>query len=385
MKYSEEKLITLRKEIHRHPELGFSEVETTKIIKRELSALGLELCDVGLKTGAAALLRGSKSGPTVVIRSDIDALPVTEQTNVDYASLNPGKMHACCHDIHMTATLGCASILTEKKSDLCGNVLFLFQPAEESVSGARKILDGPLFDNIKPDAFLGMHAWPDFPFGKVGIWEGPVMAAKCGFKITVNGKGGHGSTPSKTKDPILAGAAIVNTLQTITSHSLPAQESAVLSVCSINAGTSDNVIPDKCEILGSFRSFSAETQKTILIRINEIAVYIARSYGCTAVITEENGCPPVINDAKLSETVKDVVSSHFGTEGCHTDNPVMISEDFACYAEKAPICYSLFGVATDDGLIARLHNGGLCPSNRVLSPAASFLADSVIAVLKALS
>lgn len=384
MKYTEEKLISLRKEIHSHPELGFTETETTKIVKRELSALGLDLIDIGLETGAAALLRGSKPGPTVVIRSDIDALPVTEKTNVDYTSLNPGKMHACCHDIHMTATLGCASLLTEKQNELTGNILFLFQPAEESVSGARKILDGPLFNNVKPDAFLGMHAWPDFPFGKVGIWEGPVMAAKCGFKITVNGKGGHGSTPSKTKDPILAGTAIVNALQTITSHSVPSQESAVLSVCSIHAGTSDNVIPDSCEILGSFRSFSAESQKTMLTRVNEIAVYTAKSYGCTAEIHEENGCPPVLNNAKLTNIVKETVSDRFGPEGCYDGVPVMISEDFACYAEKAPICYSLFGVATDDGLIARLHNGKLCPSHKVLLPAASFLTDSALAVLKTL-
>ena len=185
----------IRAQVHSHPELSNREFETTKLVQRHLAALGLEPVELGLPTGAAALLRGGRPGPTVGLRADLDALPVTEQTGAPYGSENEGVMHACGHDVHTSVLLGAAELLTKRREEIAGNILFLFQPAEEAMVGARHVVEQGLFQRVKLSALLGMHVWPQLPRGEVGLRAGAFFAAVDNFRIVITGRGGHGSTP----------------------------------------------------------------------------------------------------------------------------------------------------------------------------------------------
>ena len=243
----------IRAQVHSHPELSNREFETTKLVQRHLAALGLEPVELGLPTGAAALLRGGRPGPTVGLRADLDALPVTEQTGAPYGSENEGVMHACGHDVHTSVLLGAAELLTKRREEIAGNILFLFQPAEEAMVGARHVVEQGLFQRVKLSALLGMHVWPQLPRGEVGLRAGAFFAAVDNFRIVITGRGGHGSTPNLSRSPIGAGAALALAIPAIKAYDLPPTEPATVAVTLLQAGYCNNVIPDTCELQGTIR------------------------------------------------------------------------------------------------------------------------------------
>ena len=265
----------LRTQLHEH--------RTTRLVRRELEALCLEPVPLGLPTGTAALLRGALPGPTVGLRADLDALPITERTGAEFSSRVPGVMHACGHDVHM-ALLGAARLLAARREQLAGNVLFLFQPAEEAATGAMRVLEQGLFRRVPMAGMLALHVWPGLAQGQLGIRSGAILSAVDSFEITVTGRGGHGSAPERACNPIPAGATLASALTTLRANDLPQAEPAVTAVTCIQAGTCNNVIPDRCILLGTIRTFSARTRAQAKARLEALTAGIAAAWGCTAAV-----------------------------------------------------------------------------------------------------
>ena len=373
-------LAQTRAEIHQNPELSGCEYETTKRIREKLASLGLEPVELDLPTGAAALLRGGKPGGTVGLRADLDALPIQEQTGAAYASQREGVMHACGHDVHMTALLGAAELLAQRREELCGNVLFLFQPSEEAADGAMQVVRHGLFSRVRVDALLAQHVWPGLPAGTVGLCAGAIFSAVDSFRIDVQGRGGHGSSPDLVRNPIPAAASLALSIPSIRSNDLPPREAAAVAVTRITGGSCNNVIPDTCTLEGTIRTFSLTARDTAQRRLKTLAANTAAAWDCREQTVLTDHTPPVINDARLTQAMADAARSVFGAEGCRTVEPLMISEDFSCYGEVCPICCALLGVGGDKGL----HNAAFFPDESVLLPGAEFLAQSAVNVLEAL-
>ena len=348
----------LRTHLHEDPELSWQEHRTTRLVRRELEALCLEPVPLGLPTGTAALLRGA----TVGLRADLDALPITERTGAEFSSRVPGVMHACGHDIHMAALLGAARLLAARREQLAGNVLFLFQPAEEAATGAMQVLEQGLFRRVPMAGMLALHVWPGLAQGQLGIRSGAILSAVDSFKITVTGRGGHGSAPERACNPIPAGAALASALTTLRANALPQAEPAVTAVTCIQAGTCNNVIPDRCILLGTIRTFSARTRAQAKARLEALTAGIAAAWGCTAAVGWTDGTPALCNDAGLAAAMERAA----------------VSVDFACYGSEVPICCALLGVGSPVGL----HSAAFCPDSSVLLPAARFLAESAWSVLE---
>ena len=258
---------TLRRDFHQHPEIGFQEVRTASIVARELRELGLEVSTGIAETGVVAMLEGERPGPTALLRFDMDALPVTEETGAEYASLTPGVMHACGHDGHTAIGLTVARLLHAHRDELAGTVKLVFQPAEEGLGGAKRMVAEGVLANPRPDLSLALHLWNDKPFGWIGVTPGPAMAASGRFQITITGSGGHGAAPHLTHDPVVAAAQIITALQTIVSRNVRPLDSAVVSVTAIEAGDAFNVIPSTAVLKGTFRTYRPEVEALLKARI----------------------------------------------------------------------------------------------------------------------
>jgi amidohydrolase len=332
-------LVAVRRELHQHPELSMEEYETTRRIRAWLEEAGLKLLDLSLPTGVIAEVEGSAPGPTVALRADIDALPVTEETGLPFASLEPGKMHACGHDFHTASMIGAAILLHRNRENLRGRVRIIFQPAEETAVGARAIIEAGALDGV--DAILGMHNKPELPVGTVGIREGALMASVDRFEIRVTGKGGHGAIPDAATDPIVAASSIVTALQTVVSRNLSPLDNAVVSVCRFQAGATWNVIPDYAELEGTVRTFQAEARKKIPERIRQLAENIAAGYGATAELRWTAGLPAVNNEASMAKLMKKA-AEELGLEVVEA-KPTTAGEDFSLYQERVPGCFIWMG------------------------------------------
>ena len=315
---------------HRHPELSYEEYETTKRIRSLLEANGTEILNLPLDTGLVAVVRGDNPGPTVALRSDIDGLPVTEETELAWRSTQEGKMHACGHDFHITALYGAACLLEKRKHELCGTVRLIFQPAEESSLGALKIIQSGALEDV--DAIFGIHSSSEFPVGTVGIRKGSVTAAVDRFEITIQGFGTHAAHPHEGKDPIVAASALVGTLQTIISRNIDPFSEALLSVTHISAGNTWNVIPERAFLEGTVRTLRTSDRKIIENRLKEAAEYTAKAYGMEAEVRWTAGPPATQNDAKWTEfAIKRAQKTGLKVE---TTTPSLGGEDFAFYPEK---------------------------------------------------
>lgn len=278
---------SMRRDFHAHPELGFHEVRTAGIVAKELTDLGLEVhTGIGI-TGVVALLTGTKPGPVVLVRADMDALAIHEETGATYASQNHGVMHACGHDSHTAVILTVAKILNAHRSQLSGTVKFMFQPAEEGMGGAEKMIEDGVLENPKVDVALAMHVWNEKPVGWIGITAGPVMAGAEIFKIKVHGKGGHGALPHLAVDPILAAAQIISALQGIVARNIAPLQTAVVSVCTIHGGEQFNVIPPAVEMTGTIRTFEPAVRTRVLERFEKTVHLIAEGMGCQAEIEQQ--------------------------------------------------------------------------------------------------
>jgi amidohydrolase len=336
---------TLRRDFHRHPELGFKEVRTAGIVARELGQMGLEVHTGVAETGVVALIEGDEPGPTTLIRFDMDALPVQEETGAEYASGITGVMHACGHDGHVAVGLTVARMLVERKRPLHGMIKLVFQPAEEGLGGAERMIEQGIMDNPKVDYTLSMHLWNQQPVGWVGVNPGPLMAGADLFFVRIEGRGGHGALPQETVDPVVAGAQIISALQTITSRNISPLDTAVVSVCSLNSGSAPNVIPMTAELSGTFRTFDPRVRQTLVERFESIVTGIAEAMGCTASIKIQQITPPVINDANVTRLVHETVSEVLPGAIIESKCPTMVSEDMAFIMEKARGCYIMVGSA----------------------------------------
>jgi amidohydrolase len=335
---------SIRRDLHMHPELGYQEVRTSGVIARELRELGLEINTGIAKTGVIALLEGEKPGPVIMLRFDMDALPITEETNAEYASQNPGVMHACGHDGHVAIGLTVARLLNAHREEINGTIKLVFQPAEEGMGGAEAVIkEGAMLEPV-PAHSLGLHIWNENPIGWLGIAAGPVMAGASTFRVTVTGKGGHAAAPHYTIDPVLAAAQIVSAAQSIVSRNVNPQQAAVISFTTIHGGDAFNVIPQKVELTGTIRHFEQAVRDLVFTRFEQVARTVADAMGCQATVSIHELTPAVVNDAIVTKSVKraaeNTLPGHTIDERSHL---TMGAEDFAYYQQKAPGTYFFVG------------------------------------------
>lgn len=374
----------LRREFHRHPELGFQEIHTAEIILRELSRWEGFRVQAGLAgTGVLATLEGDKPGKTVLLRFDMDALPVQEETGADYASEIDGLMHACGHDGHLAIGLTTARLLAEQSHEFVGTVRILFQPAEEGLGGALKTIQAGVLEDPRPDYILGMHLWNEKPLGWLGISEGPVMAASETFRIHIRGKGGHGAKPQEAIDPIVASAGIINTLQTLISREVHPLDSAVITVSTIHAGQAPNVIPAESELSGTIRTFSPDTRKRLLERFQSTVKDVAAAHRCQVEVILKDTSPAVINHPSATRVVRQTAQALFPTMDVDENYRTMASEDMAYLMQDLPGCYVFIGSANPArGLDAKHHQPNFDFDEDALISGTALMAGSALNLLK---
>lgn len=342
-------LVDLRRAIHQEPELGLHTPKTMEKVRAALDGLPLEFKTGPSTTGTIAILRGDAGGDrTILLRGDMDALPMPEQTGLPYASQIEGRMHACGHDAHTAMLVGAAKLLCARKASLPGTVLFMFQPGEEGHHGARYMIEDGLLDNPTPDTAFALHVMPNAPFGVIGGLVGPTLASADTFRVTVNGHGGHASMPHDAVDPVPVACAIVTALQTLVTRTVPISDPAVITVGKITAGTTDNVIPDTAELLGTIRCLSRDRRSTIKTALTNLAEHIAAAHNATADVEIEEGFPVTVSDHRGVALGESVVQSLFGPDAWLTmPSPIMGAEDFSYVLEKVPGAFFFIGAAQE--------------------------------------
>ncbi len=340
--------IALRRAIHAEPELGLETPKTLAKVKAALAGLPLEWKQGPSSTGAIALLRGAKPGRTVLLRGDMDALPMPEDTDLPFRSKVQNTMHACGHDTHTAMLASAAKALASKKDQLAGTVLFMFQPGEEGWHGAKKMIDDGLLDNPKPDAAFALHIIPNAPAGVFTGKAGPMMASADEVFITVRGKGGHASMPHHAVDPIPVACEIAMALQVFITRRIDIFDPVVVTFGKIEAGSTDNVIPETARMLGTCRSLSEESRKAIHDGIAQVATNVARAHGCEAEVHIEHGFPVTVCDAQAAAHAAKVISGVFGKESwMPMKSPVMGAEDFSYVLHKTPGAMVFLGVCPE--------------------------------------
>ncbi|MEJ2569703.1 MAG: amidohydrolase [Anaerolineales bacterium] len=374
--------VARRRDLHRHPELGFEEKRTAKIVAAVMNELDLQVRTEVAQTGVIALLEGSRSGPVVLMRFDMDALPIQEANDVPYASTVPGVMHACGHDGHTAVGITVARMLAERRDQLAGKVKFVFQPAEEGLGGAEGMVREGALADPEPDYALAFHLWNERPVGWIGLTPGPVMAGAELFEISITGKGGHGAIPHEAVDPVLAAAQVVTALQSVVSRNVDPLESAVVSVTQVQAGETFNVIPEQVQLRGTIRTFVPEVRKMVLRRVEEIVIGVSASMGCTANVDMQQLTPPVVNDAELTDKVATLAASMFPKATLCETEVSMTSEDMAFMMQTIPGCYMLMGSNNrKKGLCESHHNPRFDFDEAVLPRAAALLAAAAWSLL----
>jgi amidohydrolase len=339
---------SLRRDFHRHPELGFRELRTAGIVAQELESLGIEVTKGVGKTGVVGLLEGAKPGPTLLLRFDMDALPITEETGAEYASQNQGVMHACGHDGHTAIGLTVAKMLHAHRDELAGTIKFCFQPSEEgnngeATGGAEMMMRDGLLENPKVDMSLALHLWNEKPLGWLGVTKGPMMAGGDIFNVRIIGKGGHGAIPDTTIDPVIAAANIVSALQTIVARNVAPLETAVVSVTSIHGGTAFNVIPPEVNLEGTLRSFDLGVRQKVIARFEQITRGVGEAMGCQVEINIKRITPPLVNNESITSRVQETAQRLLGESTLDTEYQTMTAEDMAYMQEKVPGCFFFVG------------------------------------------
>lgn len=379
----EKRLIEIRRDLHKHPELSFEEYETSEKIAKILEDLGIEVQRNVGKTGVVGILRGggtanSKSKEKVVaLRGDIDALPVQEQNSHDFVSTIDGKMHACGHDVHTTSLLGAAMILSKHREELAGTVKFIFQPAEEINAGAKAMMKDRVLENPDVAAIFGLHNSPNIDAGKVGVKAGPLMAAVDTVGIKIHGEGGHGAVPDKARDAIVAAAAVIQSLQTIVSRKVSAFDSAVVSIGTIHGGRANNVISDYVEMKGTCRSYNPEVRKRLPELMENIITHTCSALNVEGELDYLFDLPAVINDEKAADLGKIAVEKIAGEGSAVIPDLSGGGEDFAIFMEKVPGCFYHLGVRNEErGIIHEWHHPKFDADERSFPIGAGILAQS---------
>ncbi len=343
----ESQLIEFRRDLHRNPELSSQESRTAALIAERLASLDFRVQTGVGGYGIVAELAGSAEGPTIALRADMDALPIQEETNLPYASQVTGVMHACGHDVHTAVLLGAATILNRFRAHIKGTVRFIFQPAEETLTGAERMIQEGVLLGV--DEIYGLHNLPTLAAGRFAAKSGAFMAAIDRIEMRIQGKGGHGSMPDQCIDPIVASAAIIMGIQTAVSREIAPIEPAVVSIGSIHGGTANNVIPDTVELTGTVRTFSSEARRQMPGRLQRIAEQIAGGYRCDVEMRYISQVPGVVNHDACKENVRRAVELLFD-EGHYSEAlPTMGGEDFSLYLERVPGCFFWLGSGNADG------------------------------------
>ena len=348
-----ERAIALRRDIHRHPEMGFEEHRTAALVEAELDELGIEHRRVA-GTGVIGVIRGALPGHTAGLRADMDALPIDEDSGESCASEVPGLMHACGHDAHTAMLLGAARELAGRRATLHGNVVLLFQPAEEGPGGAEPMIAAGALDDPRVDAMTMLHVDPRLPTGSIGITPGPVNAAGDELHVTIRGKGGHGGYPHKAVDAIPAAAAVVLALQNIAARETDPLASVVVTIGTIAGGYRNNVIADRVQLTGTIRTYDPDLRNGIEARVRRIVDGVAAAYGCSGEVELVYGYPPVVNDAALAAAFADYVRESNGTPVVALP-PTMGAEDFAYFAQRVPAVVGRLGIYNE--ALGSVHSG----------------------------
>lgn len=342
----EPQMVAWRRAIHRRPELAFEETETASLVAERLRVLGCEVHEKIASTGVVGILRAARrpSAPAVLLRADMDALPIEEAPGRDYGSEVPGKMHACGHDGHVAMLLGAATLLAARRAELPRDVVLCFQPGEEGAGGALRMIEAGALDLAGPvgEAFA-IHLWSPFPEGTVYVRSGPALAAQDEFTARFAGRGGHGAMPHRATDPIVAACQAVAALQAVVSRSVDPLEAAVITVGSIHGGSAPNVIPDAAEIRGTLRSFAADVRGLLRRRLREVLEGTARAGGCGLELDLRQGYPTVVNDPGAVEKVWRAAREAVGAARLFEPPPLAVSEDFAYFLERVPGALILLG------------------------------------------
>jgi amidohydrolase len=343
-----DELISLRRDFHQHPELGFQEYRTAQIVADYLERCGLKVKRGVAKTGVVGLLEGSSPGPTLLLRADMDALPIQEENEVPYKSTHEGVMHACGHDAHTAILLIAAKILTDYRKEIKGNIKFIFQPNEEVEGGAETMVKEGILENPHVDAALGLHLWSPINTGKIGIVSGPIMASSYYFILKVKGRGGHGGAPHTSVDPVICAANIIQTIQILQTREIDALKPTVITFCKINCGSSNIIIPNEISLEGSIRCLyqgSEEVRK----RFEQIIKSICKTHRATYELKFKCGNRLLSNDVGMTELVKSVAGEVIGTGNIQTSNiRMLIGEDFAEFALKVPSAFYFVGTGNKE-------------------------------------
>jgi len=350
-------LVEWRRDLHRHPELGFDVHRTATFVGEQLERLGLEVRRGIGRTGVVGLLRARvSSGPAVLLRADMDALPIQEVAGRDYGSTAEGKMHACGHDGHTAMLLGAATLLADRQDRLARDVVFCFQPAEEGGGGGRLMVEDGVLDVTEIGQVYGLHLWSPFEAGTVGLRAGAAMAAQDEFTIRIRGRGGHGAQPHENQDPIVAAAAVITALQTVVARNVNPNESAVITVGGMHAGSAGNITPDHAELEGTLRSFSEEVRLLLRRRVEEIVEGISAAHGCEGKLELRPGYPTLVNDAAAVEVARVAAEAVFGPAGLIEHEPLAASEDFSYFLQQRPGAFVFVGAGNQERGITAPHH-----------------------------
>jgi len=352
-------MIGIRRDLHQHPELGLEEHRTSATVRRLLDEMGIEHRDGLGGTGVLGLIGGAGVGKAVALRADMDALPLADEKEAPYSSRIPGRMHACGHDVHTTVLLGAARLLAEGKIFFPGTIKLLFQPAEETVGGARLLIEAGVLEKPRVDAIFGLHVDPALDVGKVGLHYGQRNASSDNLSVVVHGSSAHGAYAFEGVDAIVAAAQIVSALQTVVSRDVDARESAVVSLGTIHGGTQANIVADRVELEGTVRCLNEATRETVLQRVRETAESVARGMGARAEVTIEPSYEPVVNDDAMLDVVRANAEKLLGEDSVVVfTRPTMGVEDFGFYLKEVPGAFYSLGVRNEaEGIVHPVHHG----------------------------
>jgi amidohydrolase len=376
-------MIALRRDFHKHPELGFTEKRTAGIIARYLENLGMEV-HVGIgTTGVVGLLTGTTPGKTLMLRSDMDALPIHEKNEVDYKSVNTGVMHACGHDGHMAILLGAAKVLSRMRESFRGRIKFVFQPAEESLGGARAMIADGVLDDPKVDAAFGLHLISILPLGYIGWKYGPIMASMDAFTITIKGKGGHSAMPEGGVDAILISSQVISTLQSLVTKEISPQSPVVIHVGTIKGGDAPNVIADKVVLEGTVRTLDMNVQKLVPERMKRILAGTTLSMGGSYELDYESSYPTTVNNPEMTDLVRDAAGLVVEEDHVIEVPSTMASEDMSFYLQKVPGSYFYVGAGNSEkGFVHPHHNSLFDFDEQALEIGAKTLAHLAVSYLE---
>jgi hippurate hydrolase len=336
--------VAIRRDLHRHPELGFHETRTAAIVAARLRALAIEVHEGIATTGVIGVLRGAKPGRTIMLRADMDALPMPDEKDVDYRSTVAGVMHACGHDGHVATLLAAAELIADRREDLRGTIVFCFQPAEEGLGGARVMVADGVLERFGVERAYGLHYMGILPVGVVATRPGPLMASADAFDVAITGHGGHGSMPHRAIDPIAAAGQTIVALNQIVARRTDPLQPAVVSICAVAGGTTYNVIPTTAHLKGTIRAFDARVRDDLIAQVRHVCMHACATAGATGDVQLVNdGFPVTANDPDQAAYVSRLAATVLGDERSTDTPPMMGAEDFSFFAQRVPACFFFIG------------------------------------------